>query len=677
MNVHTLYVGFAGSPTGAASEDRLVALENAIRQTWEFQRASAAKEVALLQKGDGMAAVFTKDPISPVQCAVELAWASERQTDLAIRMGIHSGPVSYYGGDQYKGPAIDLAASIMKYGDAGHVLMSSQSAEAVSKFGTWSDCVHNLDMRKSGISGAGTVVNFYKTGVGNANNPSCMGPSEVPAAEKAPAKPKIQASVCLVFDRLAFEDKQVADMLAGELGRRGADILGSRSESVGLRWSDEFERKLQAADAVIAVVSDSSQYSEMLEYELTSLQNVVSKRGGKPRVLPVRIGSGGLLREPMASLLNSFPYTVWTSPNDNSRVVEDLENALASQEEQSVRPRSTRPIGGALPLDSELYVRRSTDDEFIQALNGQDSIVLVKGARQMGKTSLLARGLQDARNRGSKVVLTDFQTLEASHFESPDVLYRMLALTIADQLDLDVDVEQNWIAEQGANMNLERFIRRTVLGSIEGQLVWGMDEVDRLFSCPFGSEVFGLLRSWHNRRSLDPTGPWSRLTLAIAYATEAQLFITDLNQSPFNVGTRLALEDFSWSQVGDLNQRHGSPLNNDNEVQRFVNLVGGQPYLVNRGLAEMAGAQIPIGGLESGADKDDGIFGDHLRRILVTLSQDEEMVEVVRGIILGGECPTPESFFRLRSGGIISGGSMHEPKMRCHLYERFLARHIV
>jgi hypothetical protein len=80
-----------------------------------------------------------------------------------------------------------------------------------------------------------------------------------------------------------------------------------------------------------------------------------------------------------------------------------------------------------------------------------------------------------------------------------------------------------------------------VLGAVTGPVVWGLDEVDRLFSVPFGSEVFGLFRSWHNKRALDPSGPWARLTLAIAYATEAHLFITDLNQSPFNVGTRLAL----------------------------------------------------------------------------------------------------------------------------------------
>src|SRR5207302_6298972 len=109
----------------------------------------------------------------------------------------------------------------------------------------------------------------------------------------------------------------------------------------------------------------------------------------------------------------------------------------------------------------------------------------------------------------------------------------------------------------------------------------------RLFTCSFGSEIFGLFRSWHNERALEPACPWSRLTLAITCATEAHLFLSDLNQSPFNVGTRLELGDFSLEQVGDLNRSYGRPLP-DEALTRFHRLVGGHPYLVRRGLQEIA-----------------------------------------------------------------------------------------
>src|SRR5262249_50473 len=70
--------------------------------------------------------------------------------------------------------------------------------------------------------------------------------------------------------------------------------------------------------------------------------------------------------------------------------------------------RTLEPVGGAVPLDSEFYIVRPADEEFSAAIARGDSIVLVKGARQVGKTSLLARGLQQARQAGAKVVLTDF-----------------------------------------------------------------------------------------------------------------------------------------------------------------------------------------------------------------------------------------------------------------------------
>src|SRR5207244_11189541 len=70
---------------------------------------------------------------------------------------------------------------------------------------------------------------------------------------------------------------------------------------------------------------------------------------------------------------------------------------------------------------------------------------------------------------------------------------------------------------------------------------------------------------------LDSTLPWSRLTLAIAYATEAHLFISDMNQSPFNIGTLLALEDFTLPQVAELNRSYGSPLQSEDRKSTRLN----------------------------------------------------------------------------------------------------------
>jgi hypothetical protein len=267
--------------------------------------------------------------------------------------------------------------------------------------------------------------------------------------------------------------------------------------------------------------------------------------------------------------------------------------------------------------------------------------------------------------------------LNSSLLASVDSLLRVLAKSLADQLELTVMPDQLWDADLGASMNFTRYIRGEVLGSNASPLVWGLDEVDRLFTCAFGSEVFGLFRSWHNARSLDPVGPWRRLTLAMAYATEAHLFISDVHQSPFNVGTRLVLEDFNIDQVAELNRRHGSLLR-ETEVERFFALVGGHPYLVRRGLHKMAAHGVNLDALERQAEHDEGPFGDHLQRLLMSLNQDPALRDVVRGLLEGGRpCRTAESFYRLRSAGVFIGNSAREAKPRCRPYSAYLKQHLL
>lgn len=332
--------------------------------------------------------------------------------------------------------------------------------------------------------------------------------------------------------------------------------------------------------------------------------------------------------------------------------------------------------GGAVPIGSPLYCPREADGELLGALKRGISILLLKGPRQVGKTSLLARGLADARGMGARVISTDFQSLSAGDLATPESLLRALAQEIADQLDLDADLE--WGTARGPTASFRRFLRRDVLEASDQPLVWGLDEVDRLFPCPFHSEIFGLFRSWHNQRALDPSGPWSRLTQVIAYATEAHLFITDLHQSPFNVGTRVELVDFTLAQTAELNRRYGSVLAVE-QVGSLQRLVGGHPYLVQQGLSFAARHPGPEAArvLETGALSEDGPFAEHLRRLLLSLGRAPELCAAVREVLRGQPCPTADSFYRLRSSGILVGATPNMAKPRCKLYEQSLRLHLL
>ncbi len=496
----------------------------------------------------------------------------------------------------------------------------------------------------------------------------------------APPEPEAKAEqlqVVLLYRRNVQPDEQIMRALEGKLAEHGYRVFVDRHLAVGVDWAREIEKKIGTADAVVALLSASSVESEMLSYEVQLAHSFSERQNGRPRLLPVRVQFNAELPDPLHSVLDGLNYAFWNGPADDDQIVVELTKALEAPQEAFRRKPNLEPVGGALSLDSKFYIVRPTDQEFYSAVDRNDSVILLKGARQMGKTSLMARGLQQARKGGSKVVLTDFQKLNSAHLQSVESLFLCLAQAIAEQLDLDAAPEDTWNPRRGPSMNFERFLRREILAKINGHLVWGMDEVDRLFACDFCSEVFGLFRSWHNERSLDPSGPWKNLSLAIAYASEAHLFITDVNQSPFNVGTRLVLSDFTLDQVRELNRRYGFPLSDEGEVGRFYTLLGGQPFLTQRGLHQMTEYGLPFLEFATGAARDEGPYGDHLRRIFVSLNQDPALCDVVRNVIHGKHSSSTESFYRLRSSGIVAGECARDMKLRCQLYEQYLSRHLI
>lgn len=337
---------------------------------------------------------------------------------------------------------------------------------------------------------------------------------------------------------------------------------------------------------------------------------------------------------------------------------------------------SLEPTGGAVLPGSRFYIERPADPVFAEAVARRDSIVLVKGPRQIGKTSLLARGLEQARQQGTRVVLTDVQAIPEACLATPDVFFRFLARTLALELEIPFHPTEDWPDDLPPQTNLEMFLQSRILAADPSPVIWALDETDRLLGSPFASDIFGLFRSWHNRRALKPTSAWSRLTLAIGYATEAHLFILDANQSPFNVGTRATLADFTLAQLAELNLRYGSPLATQSSLERVHALTAGHPYLTRCCLDALTGRTATLEHLESEGSRDEGPFGDHLRRLLSGVHASPELAASLRTLLSGTPRVPIDHFYRLRSAGIIVGESADTVSLRCHLYQDYFARHL-
>ncbi len=124
-------------------------LNEVVRESGEVRAADAAGKLVRLPTGDGIALVFFTSPETPVRCALEITRALRaRDRSFQLRMGIHSGPVTYIRdaneGTNVAGAGINLAQRVMDCGDAGHILLSQRVAEDIGEFREWEPRLHDI-----------------------------------------------------------------------------------------------------------------------------------------------------------------------------------------------------------------------------------------------------------------------------------------------------------------------------------------------------------------------------------------------------------------------------------------------------------------------------------------------------------------------------------------------------
>ena len=125
-----------------------------------------------------------------------------------------------------------------------------------------------------------------------------------------------------------------------------------------------------------------------------------------------------------------------------------------------------------------------------------------------------------------------------------------------------------------------------------------------------------------------------------------------------------------------INLIYGQPLRSDGEIAKFQSLLGGQPYLVRRGLNEFVARSLTMGELEAIADTEEGPFSDHLKRFLVLITRTPAVLEAVQ-LALAGRPITDETLFnRLRAAGLMRGACSAQGRFRCELYRKYLHRHL-
>ena len=392
--------------------------------------------------------------------------------------------------------------------------------------------------------------------------------------------------------------------------------------------------------------------------------------------------------------MNHINWAYWNDEQDTPGLIEELKQAISTNKSNlntqhtvnlqpkepsdlpqpfpSAQPGALEIPEGTMKLKSAFYMERQADSIALSTIVQQGVTISIKGPRQVGKSSLLNRIIKAARDESKRVLFLDFQLLGRADLSSDEIFLRRFCSWISEELEMDDRVDEYWQKNISHIQRCTRYISRYILKELASPLVLAMDEVDKVFDTPFRNDFFGMLRNWHNSRAMREI--WNNLDFVLVTSTEPYQLIDDLNQSPFNVGQVIELEDFTLEQVAELNRRHGSPFNSRAEME-LMGLLNGHPYLVRKALYLVASGQITTTELFKRASNTRGPFGDHLRRLVSLLHHRQELKQALLQVIHHHRCEDEYRFWQLRGVGLVRSSDQGVIP-RCQLYTDYFQEHL-
>ncbi|MEM9149450.1 MAG: AAA-like domain-containing protein [Cyanobacteria bacterium P01_F01_bin.3] len=329
---------------------------------------------------------------------------------------------------------------------------------------------------------------------------------------------------------------------------------------------------------------------------------------------------------------------------------------------------------GAVALSSPLYVQRNEVESCCyEAIAQPGALLRIKAPALMGKTSLVNRILDQAKQHIGKVVYLDLTSCDRAFLSNLDKFLRRLCAIASQQLDLDNQLNDRWDTDiLGSNDNCTAYFEDYLLPAVDGVLVVGIDECDRLFAYPeVAEDILGMLRSWHEKGKVSPL--WQRLCLVISHATDVYIPL-DINQSPFNAGIPIELKPFEAGQVAQLAALHALALSG-HDVQMLMDTVGGHPYLIRLALYQLSTTEMDLPSLLADADSDSGIYSAHLRSQLAKLQQDSTLLSAFHQVVNKGAVAvlTTTQEYKLCSTGLVRRESSGVVTS-CQLYQTYFSR---
>ena len=468
------------------------------------------------------------------------------------------------------------------------------------------------------------------------------------------------------------------------------------SIKIGENWSERISEELRSCDYFVVLISKNSLHRDMVTEEVRKVKEMQQNRSSDyPVILPVRLNLpfGSDTNYDLAGYLNRIQQRIWENDSDTEVIINEILDVvnnnhipdLLEQKEVFVLdiktddvPPPNAPLElpeGQVRIDSPFYVERVIDKNCFEEILRPGSLIRIKAPRQYGKTSLLSRLIEHSSNHGHKVVSLSLHFLDQTIINNLEKLLKLICNYTASKLKIPPQMEEYWDEYGALKMSCSNYFEEYILENVNSPVILAIDEADRLFSIEhISDDFFSMIRGWHEVSKTNPV--WEKLKIILVHSTEAYLAVNNINQSPFyNVGFEAKLPAFNKDEISRLAVMHGIHLNED-ELNDILMSIGGHPYLVRRTFYEMANNQISFRDLMDSGTLGESPFGDHLRRSLWNLKEDQNLVDAMSRILNEKSCRDDKTCYLLQAAGLIKGDPP-DVEVSCLLYEKYLAKHFI
>lgn len=324
----------------------------------------------------------------------------------------------------------------------------------------------------------------------------------------------------------------------------------------------------------------------------------------------------------------------------------------------------------AVPLNSIFYIERPPLEELAYTeIEKLGSLIRIKAPRKMGKSSLLIRLLNHAKNKGYHIISIDFQEADSGIYHNLDKFLRWLCCKMALSLKLPPLLDNYWDDDMGSKLSSSNYLQAYILEKTQNPIVLAFNEVNLIFEYPtLAKDFLALLRFWYEQaRQVDE---FAKLRLVVVHSTEIYVPL-NINQSPFNIGLPIELPLFNIEQIETLAQRHGLHWSTEQALQLGM-MTGGHPYLVRLALYHLQQGQLTLEQLLEEAPTQTGIYKNHLQHNWDTLQQQPQLLAAIQKLATATESLQLEPIiaYKLYSMGLIKI-QRDRATISCELYRLY------